>query len=151
MSFEHRTGDLFAQPDLSALAHGVNCLGAMGAGIAVLFRRRDEEMYRAYREVCETNRLLPGDVFFWQHDDGSWTYNLASQYYLGADARLNAIRESLTKAVAHAEDNGVSAIGLPRIGSDIGGLDWSDVRRVIEKVAETTPVHVVTVSLPDAS
>jgi O-acetyl-ADP-ribose deacetylase (regulator of RNase III) len=40
MSIEARTGDLFAQPDLTALAHGCNCAGAMGKGIAVPFKQR---------------------------------------------------------------------------------------------------------------
>lgn len=150
MSFEHRTGDLFNQPDLGALGHGVNCKGMMGAGIATLFRRRDEDMFKAYRAMCHAGDLQPGGFFPWKHADGTWTYNLASQYDLGADARLDAIEASLTRAVAHAEHNGITGIGLPRIGSDIGGLNWDDVRAVIEKVGATTDVNIVTVSLPDA-
>lgn len=150
MPTEHRIGDLFNQPDLFALGHGVNCLSKMGAGIAVLFRRRDQAMFEAYRELCQAGDLKPGDVFPWQHSDHTWTYNLATQHYPGADARLDAIEESLTKAVDHASAHGIETIGLPRIGSDIGGLNWDDVREVIEKVGATTQVRLVTVSLPGA-
>lgn len=49
---EYRIGDLFAQDDVDAIGHGVNCVGAMGAGIAVVFRRR----------VAGYVRRLPGQV-----------------------------------------------------------------------------------------
>lgn len=49
MSIEEGTGDLFAQPDLRALAHGCNCAGAMGKGIAVPFKQRWPRMYEEYR------------------------------------------------------------------------------------------------------
>lgn len=149
MNVEYRTGDLFDQPDLSALAQGVNCHGVMGAGIARIFRRRDEAMYRDYRDQCLTGFLRPGGMHAWQGTDGSWTYNLASQDRPGPDARLDALEQSLTSAVAHAEQVGVPAIGLPCIGAGIGGLMWDDVRAVIEKVAATTTVRLVVVTLPD--
>lgn len=147
---EHRTGDLFAQPDLQALAQGVNCQGAMGSGIAPIFRRRDEDMYEDYRAMCWHGELRPGGLHAWRSADGTWIYNMASQDRTGADARLDAIEESLTAAVNHAEANGVSAIGLPRIGAGIGGLEWADVLEVFEKVAATTTVRLVVVSLPGA-
>lgn len=148
MNVEYRTGDLFDQPDLTALAQGVNCYGVMGSGIAPLFRRRDEAMYRDYRNQCVAGFLRPGDLHVWQHADGSWLYNLASQDRPGPDARLDAIEKSLTAAVAHAEEVDVPAIGMPRIGAGIGGLAWDDVRAVIEKVAATTTVRIVVVTLP---
>lgn len=150
MSVAHRTGDLFAQPDLDALAHGVNCLGAMGAGIAVLFKRRWPAMYEEYAAACRTGNLAVGGHLPWRAPDGLWVYNLASQHRTGADARLEAIEPSLRLAVAHAEENFVDSIGLPRIGSDIGGLTWADVLAVIETVGATTAVRLVVVSLPGA-
>lgn len=147
---EHRTGDLFGQPDLPALAQGVNCLGRMGAGIAVVFRRTWTDMFMDYSRACETGALRVGGLHVWRDPvTGTWIYNLASQHYTGRDARLDAIESSLTAAVAHAEANEVTAIGFPRIGAGIGGLDWGDVLEVFEKVAVTTTVRLVVVSLPD--
>ena len=47
-------GDLFANVhDVQAFAHGCNCQGSMGAGIAVTFRTRYPEMYEQYRALCK--------------------------------------------------------------------------------------------------
>lgn len=146
---EHRIGDLFDQRDVGAIAQGVNCMGRMGAGIAVLFRRRWPLMFMDYANECELGLLVLGGLHAWQDPEtGTWVYNLASQHSPGPDARLPAIRHALTVAVRHAESNGVEAIGLPRIGAGIGGLTWSDVLAVYEEVAATTRVRLIAVTHP---
>lgn len=150
---EYRTGDLLAQPDLDAIAHGVNCKGAMGAGIAKVIRNRWPGLYAPYRERCDDGRLTPGKGFAWATGEAPpngprWIYNLASQDFPGPDARLEWVEASLAGALRHAEANGVDGFGLPRIASDIGGLEWADVRDVIERVAASSSVQVVVVTLP---
>jgi O-acetyl-ADP-ribose deacetylase (regulator of RNase III) len=43
MSYSERQGDLFAATDLDGIAHGVNCHGQMGAGIAKIIREKYPE------------------------------------------------------------------------------------------------------------
>lgn len=150
MSVEHRIGDLFEQTDLGAIGQGVNCKGQMGKGIAVLFKRWWPDMYAEYRYLCVAGQLRVGGLHAWQTPKGKWIYNLASQHNIGRDARLDAIESALGLALEHAIAHNVTSIGLPRIGSDIGGLRWLDVLAVIEKVAADSPVRVVMVSLPGA-
>ena len=56
-------GDLFAHKGLDALAHGCNCAGAMGKGIAVHFRERFPNMYGEYKQRCADGRFTLGAVF----------------------------------------------------------------------------------------
>lgn len=153
MTVEHRTGDLFQQTDLAAIGQGVNCRGQMGKGIAVQFKRiwGPAGMYAEYRYLCMSGQLTVGGLHAWQAPSGVWIYNLASQHNIGRDARLDAIEAALTLALEHAVAHKVPSIGLPRIGSDIGGLNWGDVLAAIEGVAGNHPVRLVCVSLPGAS
>jgi O-acetyl-ADP-ribose deacetylase (regulator of RNase III) len=140
----HRTGDLFAL-GLPALAHGCNCAGSMRGGIAVEFARRWPAMHIEYRERCASGRFRLGDVFTWATDDVV-VYNLATQQRGGADARLDAIETSIGAALRDAADRGVAALGVPRIGSGIGGLDRREVESVLAAAALESPVdvHLVT-------
>lgn len=63
MPLQFVTGDLVANRyAVQAFAHGCNCQGSMGAGIAKTFRARYEAMYAAYRERCRAQpRQLRGD------------------------------------------------------------------------------------------
>ncbi|MEP7218688.1 MAG: hypothetical protein ABI876_07205 [Bacteroidota bacterium] len=54
MAIECTTGDLFAMPELTAMAHGCTCAAAIGKGIAVEFKRRWPTMYSEYRHRCHS-------------------------------------------------------------------------------------------------
>jgi O-acetyl-ADP-ribose deacetylase (regulator of RNase III) len=147
MSVELVTGDLFAS-GLPALAHGCNCKGTMGKGIAAEFKRRWPAMYAEYHQHCQDGRFTLGDVFSWS--DGTITiFNLATQesYRGKVRAEIGAIESALTKMLDLAVERRLPAVGLPRIGAGLGGLDWSEVRAVIERLGEPSPVKLVVFSL----
>lgn len=147
---EERTGDLFAQPDLTALAHGCNCAGAMGAGIAVEFKRRHPAMYAAYKTLCAEKKFRPGDVFTWK--EGALTvFNLGTEEHWRKGATLDAIEQSVAAMAREADQAGIAKAGIPRIGAGYGGLKWEDVRAVIERATTGTNVTLVVVTLPRKS
>lgn len=123
-------GDLFAS-GMKAIGHGVNRRGFMGGGVAKIVRSLYPEVFKVYREICllkpkefplgtvlpASDPSQPGDVVF----------NMASQDLPGPHADLEAIYTSAMSTLAIAKDLGFSEVGIPKIGSGIGGLDWSDV------------------------
>lgn len=142
------TGDLFSHANLDAIGHGVNCYGAMGAGIAVQFKKLYPQMYREYAELCKAGKLVPGQCFAWQCDDDSelsYIYNLASQRKPGADARYEWLVESLQAMVAHAEAHDIRTVGLPMIGAGIGGLTPDETINAMRAVDEATDIEIVLV------
>lgn len=151
LSVEFRVGDLFAA-DLPTIGHGCNCAGAMGRGIAVEFRRRWPEMYAEYERRCADGSFTLGEVFAWDAGDRV-VFNLATQRTWRTKAELWAIDAAVRKMIAWAESHGVAAIGLPRIGSGLGGLDWPEVARTLEAAAASSDVRLVVfeMSSPTAS
>lgn len=138
MPIRYVAGDLFEnEHQAQALAHGCNCQGAMGAGIAVGFRERYPAMYAAYRQRCKASprQFNPGDVFLWKADDQPWVFNLATQEdYWRSRATYDAIERALRAMRAQADAEGIASIAMPRIGAGHGGLSWANVRVVIERV-----------------
>jgi O-acetyl-ADP-ribose deacetylase (regulator of RNase III) len=132
-----------------AFGHGCNCEGVMG-GLAAKVEQRWPAMAAEYRAACPAGTFTVGGVLPWLDEEtGVWIYNLATQQQPGADARLDAIGDSVRAAIEHARESGVRTIYLPRIGSGIGGLDWNDVRATLETVdAEAADVELVVVWLP---
>lgn len=147
MSLAEIEGDLFATPGLDALAHGVNCRGVMGAGIAVEFKRRWPAMFQNYQHLCTSGHMEPGDIMTWRTlGRDPWIYNLATQAEPGPWATVPAIETSLDKMAKRAVRDRVRRVGMPRIGCGLGGLDYRDVRPLIERAARE--VDIVVVSLP---
>ncbi|MEQ8453963.1 MAG: macro domain-containing protein [Sandaracinaceae bacterium] len=136
-------GDLFSEPDLEALAHGCNCAGAMGRGIAVEFRKRFPEMYDIYKKQCRDGRFTLGDVFCWQ-SEAVTVFNLGTQKSWRTKAELWAVERAVERMVEQARALGIQRIGLPRIGAGLGGLQWeAEVRPLLERIGDTTAAELV--------
>ena len=130
------SGDLFAnEHHVQAFAHGCNCQGSMGAGIAKTFRARYPAMYEEYRRRCkaEPRQFNLGDCWLWEAEDQPWVFNLGTQEgYWRSRASYEAIEAALREMMRQADDRGVTSIAIPRIGVGYGGLSWRKVRVIIE-------------------
>ena len=138
MPIQYVAGDLFAnEHGAQAFAHGCNCKGSMGAGIAVGFRARYPAMYEEYRRRCkaEPRQFNLGDAWLWKDERRPWVFNLGTQEgYWHARASYEAIEAALRKMREQADAEAIRSIALPRIGVGYGGLSWKKVRAIIERV-----------------
>jgi O-acetyl-ADP-ribose deacetylase (regulator of RNase III) len=140
-------GDLFAS-GLPAIAHGVNCRGVMGAGIAVQFRKRYPKMFESYRRRCLRGEMLPGEILPWQHSDGTVVFNLATQKLPGPHAEPWMITAAAGQMITEAHhDFRITEIGMPLIGCGLGGLTENDLRRCLLPYADA-PVSLTVFVLP---
>ena len=135
-------GDLFSTEGVRAYGHGCNCAGAMGAGVAIEFKRRYPRMFEEYAARCADGRFGLGDVFMWTEGDET-VFNLGTQEHWRKKAQLPALAQALRKMVELAANGAIDRVGLPRIGAGLGGLDWMRVKRVLEEVGKETKVTLV--------
>lgn len=130
----HQKGDVF-DCYAQALAHGCNCQGVMGAGIALKFKERYLGMYQSYRRLCENGKFSLGAVLLWESGRQlPVIFNLATQEYPGKPASLDAIRTAMIKMRTMADRKAIFSIAMPRIGTGYGRLKWEDVEKVISSV-----------------
>jgi O-acetyl-ADP-ribose deacetylase (regulator of RNase III) len=143
MPIEFVSGDLFSNAHRAeAFAHGCNCQGSMGAGIAQGFRERYPEMYEQYHARCkaEPRQFNLGDAWLWQEDGQPWVFNLGTQEgYWRARASYEAIEQALESMWEQADVEGIRRIAVPRIGVGYGGLSWKKVRGIVERVFADWP------------
>lgn len=141
------SGDLFDNAHgVRAFAHGCNCQGSMGAGIAKTFRARYPEMYEEYRRKCRADprEFNLGDCWLWEADGQPWVFNLGTQEgYWRSRASYEAIEAALREMRRQADAGGIASIALPRIGVGYGGLSWRKVRALVEAVFGDWPGTLV--------
>ena len=87
-------GDIFLLENVSSYAHGCNCAGAMGKGIAIQFRNKFPAMYAEYKLLCKNGQYNPGDVFDYNYGLGH-VYNLATQESWRTKAKIEFIQASV--------------------------------------------------------
>ena len=137
MRITEKTGDavaIAAGLPIPALAHGVNCKGRMGKGFALQVRQGWPSMYERYQHMCQVGLLAPGGFMAWQSPRGGWLWNLASQDSVGASARIEWVEQSVRSMAEHAQSMGIDQVASVRIGCGIGGLEWDEVREVLQGI-----------------
>lgn len=138
------------------IAHGCNCQGKMGAGVALAVRHKWPIAYHDYVEAIrivgnDKERLLGKcQIVPVVETDWSRLYvaNCFTQLYYGRQpkqyASVDAIRHSLTSAVNWATRFDIPMY-MTRIGCSLGGLVWdTQVLPVVERIAQThsTTIYV---------
>lgn len=131
-------GDIFNLQNIPNYAHGCNCAGAMGKGIALQFRDKFPEMYVEYKKMCKEGRFVLGDIYAYNYGIGT-IFNLATQVTWRTKADIKAIEDALVKMLNYADENRIHEIALPKIGAGLGDLNWNDVKSIINKTAINYP------------
>jgi O-acetyl-ADP-ribose deacetylase (regulator of RNase III) len=135
MPIEFVAGDLFVnRVKAAAFAHGCNCAGSMGAGIAVGFKDRYPAMFEEFRRRCKAKppEFTLGDVFLWREAGKPAVFNLGTQPRPGRGATYPVVAEALKALRAAADEAGITSIAMPRIAAGYGGLSWKKVKAQFE-------------------
>jgi O-acetyl-ADP-ribose deacetylase (regulator of RNase III) len=143
---EFQKGDVL-QADVEALVNTVNCVGVMGRGIALQFRKEFPENYTAYKKVCDRGELRPGRMLVFklnQLHNPRYVINFPTKRHWKAKSRIEDIQAGLEALVEEVRRRGIRSVAIPPLGCGLGGLNWSQVRPMIEKAfGALQDVHVL--------
>ncbi|MDD2685072.1 MAG: macro domain-containing protein [Gallionella sp.] len=121
------------------IAQGVAPNDDFHHGLALQLRERMPAMYKDFRHHCQTTHPKSGSLWTWMSSDGRFVVNLFTQdaaYDHGSKpghATLSHVNHALHALRGFVEKEKVSSIALPRLACGINGLDWNDVRPLIDK------------------
>lgn len=137
-------GDLFST-DADIIAHGCNCQGVMGSGVAKIVRDRYSKAYHAYLDLFDDEGLSLGDVQFVLQNDGKYIANCMTQNRFMprnvCHADYIAIGTCMQTVKEFAQSKGLS-IAIPKIGAGLAGGDWSKIEGILEEVFSDYDVTV---------
>jgi O-acetyl-ADP-ribose deacetylase (regulator of RNase III) len=137
-------GDLFSS-GADIIAHGVNCRGRFGSGIAGIISKQYPHVRAEYLEHYEWSEWKLGDVQMVVAEDGLMIANCATQDMYGYDGQLyadyDAIRICMGKVKEYAR-NRSNRIAIPKIGCGLAGGDWGIVKGILDEVFQDYDVSV---------
>lgn len=119
-----------------ALVNTVNTVGVMGKGIALMFKEAFPENFRAYAAACKKNEIKVGRVFVTERQDWvdgpKWIINFPTKQHWRNPSKIEWIEEGLQDLLRVVREHKIKSIALPPLGSGNGGLDWKNVRPLIQ-------------------
>jgi O-acetyl-ADP-ribose deacetylase (regulator of RNase III) len=147
---EYKVGDILEE-DAEALVNTVNCVGFMGRGISLQFKKAWPDNFRAYAAACRRREVQPGRMFVFETGrltNPRYIINFPTKRHWRGKSRLEDIEAGLDALVAVIRELKIRSVALPPLGAGLGGLNWPEVRTRIERVMRDLPGVKVSVFEP---
>ena len=140
------TGDLLAS-DVDALVNTVNCVGVMGKGIALQFKRRYPDNFESYAKACKANEVHLGKMYLVELHSITgprFIVNFPTKGHWKSRSKLGDISDGLDDLIRVIKDHGIQSIAIPPLGAGNGGLPWEQVEPLIyEKLSDLPDTRVL--------
>lgn len=120
---EIKTGDIF-ESKAQTLVNTVNCVGVMGKGIALEFKKRFPDMFRDYQERCARKEVKLGRPYLYKPLFLPWILNFPTKEHWRSVSRLKDIIKGLEYLLAHYKEWGITSLAVPPLGCGHGQLEW---------------------------
>ena len=127
--------------DAQTVVNTVNTVGVMGKGLAAEYRKLYPEMFERYREICSNQLLEVGKLWLWKGPT-QWVLNFPTKVHWRHPSKIQYVEAGLKKFAQTFEERGITEIAFPRLGCGNGGLEWDDVRALMEHYLRPLPIPV---------
>lgn len=137
------TGDVLETP-IEIIAHQVNCLGTMGAGVAKQIKDKYPKVYHWYRAYCYRRNIEPilGTGQIVVQADHTF-FNIFGQYGYGTSKRQtdykafkSGFKDAIAKYRFYTNDcESKLEIAIPyHIGCGLAGGEWKMISKILEQL-----------------
>ena len=131
MAYKEVSGNIFNTKAM-AVVNTVNCVGAMGKGIALDFKLRYPEMFKEYQRICFQHLLKPGQILPYKKSSPI-ILNFAIKDDWKEPSKIEWIEETLKKFVDNYKKLGITSVAFPWMGAMNGGLSIEVIKELTRK------------------
>ena len=133
--------DSIFNQNVQTIVNTVNCVGVMGAGIALECRLRYPEMFEDYVNRCQRREVRIGKPYLYKYED-FWILNFPTKNHWKYKSKLEWIEAGLKYFRDNYKKWEIKSIAFPKLGCDKGGLDWEEVNNLIEVYLENLDIDI---------
>jgi O-acetyl-ADP-ribose deacetylase (regulator of RNase III) len=150
---ELKQGNLLEE-DAEALVNAVNCVGVMGKGIALQFKQAFPENFQQYKKACDAKVVQPGRMFTVPTGklfNPKYIINFPTKRHWREKSIIEYVQTGLKALMPEVQQLRITSIAIPALGCGNGGLDWLEVKPLIESAFAELPEVKVVVFEPSQS
>ena len=136
-----KIGDIL-QSRAQTLVNTVNCVGVMGKGIALQFKKRFPKMYEDYERKCEQGAVKLGRPYLFTSVRTPWVLNFPTKDHWRSVSKLPDIVEGLKHLQDHYKEWGIKSLAVPPLGCGNGQLDWDIVGPTLYRYLNSLDIPV---------
>ena len=133
-------GNIFTS-QCQTLVNTINCVGVMGAGIALECRLRYPTMYSRYVTLCKEQKIDIGLLWLFKAPD-KWVLNFPTKRHWKGSSEESFLHAGLQKFAQTYRERGVTSIAFPLLGADRGGIAPSRSLEIMTEYLSTLAIDV---------
>lgn len=135
-----KVGNIFESNCLT-IVNTVNCVGVMGKGIALEFKKKYPNMFMDYVLRCGRGELKPGKPYLYR--EGSINIlNFPTKDHWRSPSRLSYVIDGLVWFVENYASLGIESVAFPPLGCGNGGLSWGVVGPIMYQILKDLPINI---------
>lgn len=149
-----KEGSVF-DAETEVIAHQVNCMGVMGAGLAKQVKDRYPEVFQTYKKYCNKSNLLEnenmlemyrrknvlGTCLLVKTSDGKYIANCFGQYNYGRKfifTEDKAFESSVKSMITQMKKLNLSSVAIPyKMGAGLANGSWFTNYMIIKESFES--------------
>lgn len=135
-----KIGNIF-ESKCSTIVNTINCVGVMGKGIALDFKKKYPEMFMEYVLKCDRGEVKPGLPYVY-HDENITILNFPTKDHWRSPSKLSYIVDGLNWFVDNYKIYGITSIAFPPLGCGNGGLSWNIVGPIMYQKLCNLPIDI---------
>ncbi len=119
---EYKTGNILTE-DTEALVNTVNCVGIMGRGLALQFKKTYPDNYNAYKKACNRKEMQPGKMFVFSITGSTrpqYIINFPTKQHWRGNSKLEDIKIGLLALAKELEQRKIRSVAIPPLGCGLG-------------------------------
>ncbi len=141
-----KTGNILSD-NSQAIVNTVNCVGVMGKGLALQFKKAFPGNFKEYKSACDKKLVTPGKMFITRYDDileSKFIINFPTKQHWKGASKIEYVEDGLEDLIKNIKKLKVKSVAIPPLGAGLGGLDWEIVKnKIVEAFSSIEDVDVV--------
>ena len=140
MSVTVVSGNIFTS-QCQTLVNTVNCMGVMGAGIALECRLRYPQMHDKYIQLCEDSKIEIGLLWIYRSPE-RWILNFPTKKHWKYPSKKEYLHAGLAKFLETYREREISSIAFPLLGADKGGIRQEESLDIMLSYLERADIDI---------
>lgn len=141
MITKYTRGDLF-QSECQTKVVTVNCVGAMGKGIALTAKDLYPGVLRNYRKQCKDGLMKPASMLIYHPGGSDILLLVATKKHWVNPSKMEWVEEILQKFVKIYKEKGITSAAFPPLGAGNGQLDMDTVVELMFKYLDPLDIPI---------
>lgn len=141
-----KTGNILSDQS-QAIVNTVNCVGVMGKGLALQYKKAFPDNFKQYKSACDKKEVILGKMFITRYEDileSKFIINFPTKNHWKGSSKIEYIEDGLKDLSNQIRNLGVTSVAVPPLGAGLGGLDWELVKsKIIETLSLIENIEVV--------